>query len=62
MKDDAITGLVLALKLGASHQSGRYATMQCPFGFWRHPNGKSNNHAFGIERGGGMHCMCFSCG
>lgn len=37
-------------------------TMNCPFGYWRHPGGKSNPHAFGIESGAGNHAHCFSCG
>lgn len=34
----------------------------CPFGPWRHANGTSNPHAFGIKVEGESFVTCFSCG
>jgi hypothetical protein len=63
MKDADIKALVEALGLKIKGQpSGNYAACNCPFGPWRHPGGKSNPHAFGLERGAGKHATCWSCG
>ncbi len=54
---------LIATKAPSDQPRTRWVVSHCPFGFWKHDNGKSHPTAFGIRiEPGDSFCSCFSCG
>lgn len=65
MNRDAIITVLKSLKCTVPlHQPrGGWVVSDCALGPWRHENGKSSPHVFGVKIGpGDPHVNCFSCG
>jgi DNA primase len=63
-RNDVVEWLTaMGASVPVSQGRGGWIVSNCPFGEWRHDNGKSGPDAFGVRLESGVpFCNCFSCG